>query len=178
MPGMITLENLGPRDGLLAAIEGTLSLNEDEREADEAFESVLDYAMESIFAAAVEAAEARDAKSTKTPKGHIIAPKVRDALPDNAFGIPSARKYPLIVKNDPAVSKELITKAIQMFHYCKPEWKKELAGNIIKAIRVMKLDIKINSKSMICKYTKVPPEMLAGEDGGVKPKFTPTKKKS
>ena len=105
-------------------------------------------AMESLFDAAMEAA-----------KGHVIDPKVRDALPDKAFGIvftdengKTQRKYPLVVKNDPAATKELISKAVQFFHFCNPEWKAQLAKAIATAIRTEKVKITINKKSQIFKY--------------------------
>lgn len=108
----------------------------------------LDAAMESVLDAAMEAA-----------KGHVIDPKVRDALPDKAFGIvfvdengKTQRKYPLVVKSDPEATKELISKAVQFFHFCNPEWKAQLAKAIARAIRTEKVKITINKKSQIFKY--------------------------
>ena len=109
-------------------------------EIESAMEAVLDTAMEAV-------------------KGHVIDPKVRDALPDKAFGIvftdengKTQRKYPLVVKNDPEATKELISKAIQFFHFCNPEWKSQLAKAIAKAIRTEKVKITISKKSQIFKY--------------------------
>ena len=114
--------------------------SQDYIEIEAALESVLDTAMESA-------------------KGHVIDPKVRDALPDRAFGIvfndkdgKTQRKYPLVVKNDPEATKELISKAIQFYFYCKPEWKPQLAKAIVAAIKSEKVKISINKKSQIFKY--------------------------
>ncbi len=110
----------------------------------------IDYAMEAVFDTAMEAAET---------KGHIIDPKVRDCLPDRAFGIvfkdekgETQRKYPLVVKNDPEVTKELVSKSIQFFHFAKSEWKAPLAKKILQVIKEEKLSITINKKSQIFKY--------------------------
>ena len=109
-------------------------------EIEAAMESVLDVAMESA-------------------RGHIIDPKVRDCLPDKAFGIvfvdengKTQRKYPLVVKNDPETTKELIGKAYEMFHFCRPQWKAELAKAIVRAIKSEKVVMKMNKKSQIFKY--------------------------
>lgn len=113
-------------------------------ETDAAYESVFDYACEATT-------------------GKIIDTKTRDALPDSAFGIEKERKYPLLVKNDPKLTHELCSKAIQMFHFCKPDWKEELAKKIVKVVTENKVSVKINKKSQIFKYVdidKVPPEYL------------------
>ena len=109
-------------------------------EIESAMESVLDTAMESA-------------------KGHVIDPKVRDALPDKAFGIvfidesgKTQRKYPLVVKNDPEATKELIGKSISFFHFCREDWKADLAKAIVRAIKSEKVKISINKKSQIFKY--------------------------
>ncbi len=106
----------------------------------------IELALESVFDTAVEAS-------------HIIDPKTRDSLPDEAFGIVFAdkdgktqRKYPLIVKSDPEATKELVSKAIAFFHFAKPDWKAELAKNILRIIRDNKLNVTINKKSQIFKY--------------------------
>lgn len=108
----------------------------------------IELAMESVLDTAMESA-----------KGHVIDPKVRDALPDRAFGIvyqdengKTQRKYPLVVKNDPEVTRELISKAIQFFHFARSDWKPQLAKAIAKAIRSEKVKITINKKSQIFKY--------------------------
>lgn len=110
---------------------------------DAAFESVFDYAMEATE--------------------HVLTKAERDALPDSAFGIPSERKFPLIIKGNPDLTQKSVTQAYKMFHYAKPQYKKELATNIIKAIKSQHIDLKINPKSMICKYTTVPTNLLKEE---------------
>ena len=69
-------------------------------------------------------------------EGHVIDPKTRDCLPDNAFGVVYTsetekdkdgnpkryRKYPLVVKNDKAKTKQLVSKALTFFNYCKPKF--------------------------------------------------------
>ena len=108
----------------------------------------IDAAMESVLDTAMEAA-----------KGHVIDPKVRDALPDRAFGIvykdengKTQRKYPLVVKNDPEATKELIGKAIAFFHFARGDWKPQLAKAIVRSIKSEKVKISINRKSQIFKY--------------------------
>lgn len=120
-------------------IIGSVIQNQMYGEMDAAYESVLDFAMEA---------------------DHVIDPKTRDSIPDDQFGIPKYRKYPLVIKKDRDTTHKLVTKSIQMFHYCRPDWKKELATNILKAIKEEKLDIKIDRKSQICKHVDVPEEYL------------------
>ena len=107
----------------------------------------IDYAMESVFDVAMEA------------KGHIVDPKVRDCLPDKAFAIvftdengKTQRKYPLVVKNNPEVTKDLVVAAVTHFHFCRPEWKSELAKSIVRVIKSEKIKMTINKKSQIFKY--------------------------
>ena len=114
--------------------------SEDYLELEVAFESVLDTAMESV-------------------KGHILDPKVRDALPDRAFAVVykgedgnNVRKYPVVVQNDPEATHELVSKIIQHFHFCKPEWKPQVAKKIVQVIKSEKIKISISKKSQIFKY--------------------------
>jgi hypothetical protein len=85
----------------------------------------------------------------------------RDKLPDSAFGLPKQRKYPLIitkVEDRTAEDKDggaHIRNAIAFFHFCKEQDRKELASNIMKAIKKNKLNIKIDEKNMIRKYINV-----------------------
>lgn len=72
-----------------------------------------------------------------------LTSKNRDTLRDSTFGIPSLRKYPL---ND----KEHVIKAIQMFHHCPLEYKKELASNINRQAK--RYDITISNNSAIYDY--------------------------
>jgi len=78
----------------------------------------------------------------------------RKALPDKAFGLPSKRKYPLIVKDENGeLEWNHLRDAISYFHTCKDEKdKKELAGNIAKVIKKYKLDIKIGENNRIRNY--------------------------
>jgi len=72
--------------------------------------------------------------------------KKRNALPDDEFGLPRLRAYPL---NDRAHVKQ----AIRMFGHCKdPEDQKILAGNIFKAMKKHGVDMKIGKKNPLYKY--------------------------
>lgn len=111
----------------------------------------LDLAFESVFDAAMEA--------------HTIDPAIRKKLPDKCFAIIETddngnpkRSYPLMVPGDKAKTTELCTKAIQMFHYCKPNRKPALAKAIVKVIKSEKISLSINSRSQIFKY--VPPASM------------------
>lgn len=77
-----------------------------------------------------------------------LSRKERDALPDDVFGLPRDRKYPLD-------TKERIEDAIGFFHFCKdPKQRKILAKNIAKRIQALDLvdDITFKSTSLIVKY--------------------------
>jgi hypothetical protein len=80
----------------------------------------------------------------------------RKALPDSAFGLPSLRKYPLIVKDENGENEwNHLRDAIAFFHMCKDEkQRKELATNIAKVIKEYDLDIQISEKNAIRKYAK------------------------
>lgn len=65
---------------------------------------------------------------TMNEAASVLSKKDRDNLPDEDFGIPSLRKYPL---ND----EKHIRQAVKMFHYCKPAYKQELANNISKKVK-------------------------------------------
>ena len=93
--------------------------NQDYMEMDAALESVFDFAMEA--------------------SSHTIDKATREKLPDSCFGVITTfesgekkRIYPLRVPNDAEKTKELTGKAIQFFHYCKEQYRDELAkANII-----------------------------------------------
>lgn len=74
----------------------------------------------------------------------------RKAIPDKLFGLPMLRKYPLD-------TEERLRKAIQFFHYCKEENRKELANNIIKRMKALHLDIEFSEKSLVRKYASIKP---------------------
>ena len=105
-------------------------------ELDAAFESIFDLAME----------------------GHTIDPKVREKLPDSSFGIieeddgKKKRSYPLVVPGDKQSTEELITKAVQFFHYCKPERREILAKAIVRAIAENGVKSEISEASQILRY--------------------------
>jgi len=76
----------------------------------------------------------------------------RNNLPDSSFGLPSQRKYPLIIPNDQKSTHRHILQAMRFFHYCPGPNRKELAINIKKAIDEHKLNIIIKETSLINKY--------------------------
>ncbi len=104
-------------------------------EADSIYGSVFDYALE----------------ATK----RIIDQSTRDSLDDSDFGIPKERKYPLRVPGNKKLSEELVGKAVEMFHFCNPNWKEELAKNIVKMIKSEQLSVKISRKSQIFKHVNI-----------------------
>ena len=67
----------------------------------------------------------------------------RSELPDDVFGIPEERKYPLDTK------KHVIS-AVRLFGHCEPKYQKELADNIFKAMDKYHI-----SKDMIGKKSKL-----------------------
>lgn len=72
--------------------------------------------------------------------------KTRNALPDDAFGLPRLRMYPL---NDEAHVKQ----AIRMFGHCKdPKDRKVLAKNIEAAIKKFNMTIKIGKNNPLHSY--------------------------
>ena len=112
---------------------------DEELELQSALESVFDFAMEA--------------------SSHTIDPKDREKLPDSCFGVittfPSGEKkriYPLRVPGDAEKTHELVSKAIQFFHYCKEPLRAELAKNILKVIKSENLKVTINRGSQILKY--------------------------
>lgn len=119
-----------------------------DNEIDSVLESMLDGVMES------------------TGDKHVIDPKTRDALPDSAFGVvytsetetdkdgkpKKYRKYPLIVKSDKAATKQLVSKALTFFNYCKPEYKKELAKKIVAVVKSENLEVTVSRNNAFLKY--------------------------
>lgn len=98
--------------------------------------------------------------------GHVIDSKTRDALPDNAFGVVYTsetekdkdgnpkryRKYPLVVKSDKEATKQLVSKALTFFNYCKPEYKKDLAKKIVAVIQSEKIEVTVSRNNAFLKY--------------------------
>ena len=78
----------------------------------------------------------------------------RKALPDDAFGLPKLRKYPLITKDENGnYDWSHLKDAIAYFHTCKDEsQKRELAGNIAKVIKKYRVDIIISPNNKIRNY--------------------------
>lgn len=73
--------------------------------------------------------------------------KKRDALPDEAFGIPRLRAYPL---ND----KAHVQQAIRMFGHCKdPKDRETLAKNIFAAMEKFNVTTKIGKNNALYEYT-------------------------
>ena len=92
-------------------------------------------------------------------EAHTIDNATREKLPDKCFGVieensdgTKHRSYPLVVPGDDAATTELIGKAVQMFHYCKPERREALAKNIMAAIRKYNVPIEMSEASQIFKY--------------------------
>ena len=71
----------------------------------------------------------------------------RNNLDDKEFGIPDLRAYPL---ND--VSH--VEQAVRMFNYVEPEYEKELADNLNKAIKKFGLKINVGDNNRFKKYVK------------------------
>ena len=107
------------------------------RELEEVFESIFDTACE----------------------GHTIDPKVREKLDDSSFGLVEVdengekkRSYPLVVPGNKKKTDELITKAVQFFHYCKQDRREKLAKAIVSAIAANNSKIEISEASQILRY--------------------------
>lgn len=105
----------------------------------------IDAALESVFAAAMEA--------------HTIDPKVRESLPDECFALVTTdddgkvkRSYPLRVPGDKAKTQELISKAVAMFHYAKPDQKKQLAEAIVRIMHKENPKMQIGKRNQIFRY--------------------------
>ena len=120
----------------------------------EELDAEMDSVLESTLTLALEA------------KDHVIDPKTRDSLPDSAFGIVYTsetekdkdgkpkryRKYPLVVKNDKAATKKLISKALTFFNYCKPEYKKQLALKIVSVCKKEGIEVTVSRNNAFLKY--------------------------
>ncbi|MCM1532567.1 MAG: hypothetical protein NC114_09895 [Ruminococcus flavefaciens] len=77
--------------------------------------------------------------------------KKRNALPDDVFGLPRTRQYPL---ND----KAHVQQAIRMFGHCKdPKDRETLAKNIFKAMEKFNVTTKIGKSNALYEYA---PEAL------------------
>lgn len=118
------------------------------------FDDDMDSVLESMLEGVMEA------------EGHVIDPKTRDSLPDSAFGIVYTsetekdkdgnpkryRKYPLVVKNDKEATKQLVSKALTFFNYCKPEYKKDLAKKITSVCKSEDIQVTVSRNNAFLKY--------------------------
>lgn len=75
----------------------------------------------------------------------------RNALPDDQFGLPEDRKYPL---ND----AKHVRLAVKMFGHCEEGKRKKLAGNILKAAEKHGVSIKVGKNNPMAEY--VPETMV------------------
>lgn len=69
----------------------------------------------------------------------------REKLPDEMFGVPELRKFPLH-------DKEHIFLAIKYFKFCKGTYRKQLAESIVKRMNDLDIPVKFDDKSLISKY--------------------------
>ena len=76
-----------------------------------------------------------------------LSTEQRNALDDKEFGIPELRAYPL---ND--VSH--VEQAVRMFNHVDPEYERELADNLNKAIKKFGLKINVGDTNRFKKYVK------------------------
>ena len=77
-----------------------------------------------------------------------LTAKDRNILRDKTFGLPDERKYPL---ND----EDHVRAAIKFFNYVDKSKEKELANNIIKAIKKFNIDANIGKKNRLSKYIPI-----------------------
>lgn len=131
-------KNGNPRVQQINALKVKHMIKNDLKAADKANvnESYIDYTDEEEEALESVLVEALEAKLTKAE---------RDKLPDELFGLPKQRKFPL---ND----EHHVFQAIKFFHFCKGKDRKELANNIVKRMRELNISIKFDEKSLITKY--------------------------
>jgi hypothetical protein len=71
----------------------------------------------------------------------------RNRMKTTTFGLPDKRKYPL---ND----KQHVLSAITYFNKCDPSDEKELASNIIAAIKKFNMDVNVGESNRFKKYYK------------------------
>ena len=69
----------------------------------------------------------------------------RKALPDDVFGLPAKRQFPLD-------TPERIKSAKSYFRYCRAEDRKELANNIVKRMKALHMPVEFGTKTVIAKY--------------------------
>lgn len=75
-----------------------------------------------------------------------LSAKQRNKIPDEDFGLPRLRAYPL---ND----RKHVLQAIRMFHHCKdPKDRKTLAGNIFKKVKEYDMDVTVGKNNDLYEY--------------------------
>lgn len=74
-----------------------------------------------------------------------LSAKVKNELPDDVFGLPESRKFPM-------PDKKHVIKAIQFFRYAKKDERVELAKNIAKKIEKFNMKVNISKSSLLYKY--------------------------
>ena len=83
----------------------------------------------------------------------------RNKLPDNVFGLPDERKYPL---DTPAHVKS----AIKFFNYVDPKDEERLARNIKKAIKRLNVSVKgVGEKNRFSKYYSIKEDCIPVQEG-------------
>src|SRR5699024_8601532 len=75
----------------------------------------------------------------------VMRARKRNSLPDDAFGLPKVRKFPL---ND----EKHVQLAVQMFKHCPEKDRPTLAANIRKAAAKFKMDLNVGKDSTAGKY--------------------------
>lgn len=74
-----------------------------------------------------------------------LTAKQLKALPDSMFGLPKTRQYPM-------PDKAHVIKAIQFFKFCPDKDKPELAKNINRRAKELKMQVKVQPSSAFYKY--------------------------
>lgn len=75
---------------------------------------------------------------------------IRSELPDDKFGIPSERKYPLDTEAH-------VRSAIKFFNYVEDKYEKQLANNILNAMKEFNItDVKVGENNRFKKYYNQP----------------------
>jgi uncharacterized protein YktA (UPF0223 family) len=77
----------------------------------------------------------------------IVNESKRSEIPDDLFGVPEQRKFPLD-------TKEHVKSAVRFFNYVEKKYEKELAANIIEKIKAYDLEDEIHTseKNRFSKY--------------------------
>lgn len=84
-----------------------------------------------------------------------MSTKQRKALPDDIFGLPRTRQYPL---ND----RKHVLQAIRMFRHCKdPEDRKTLTKNIVAAMKKFEMQVDIGENNPMYEYLPAPMQEAA-----------------